>query len=245
MKQITKDFTYDIPDEYLAQTNADGNTATASYTGPEKLWVFVDETTRENKSDAMQIDENWDDNGMPAPTGQTKVELDCKGADTLICAIFLPHSVTLTQTDISRDLPEDYGKYVHAWPPYPDHAYERELLKFKPATATVDNDNGDSNHKGGDWELTWKQPWITWEMMTQLRNDQLAMSDAKISFDQPDSVKQPWIDWRKKMRDMPTVWKRGEADEFPAHMVKFPTEPTRGGFADPPAPGTDTDPNEL
>ena len=95
MKQITKDFTYDIPDEYLAQTNADGDTATASYTGPEKLWVFVDEASNKNKSDAMQIDENWDDNGMPAPDGQVKCELDCKGADTLICAIFLPHSVTL------------------------------------------------------------------------------------------------------------------------------------------------------
>lgn len=245
MKQITKNFTYDLPDEYLAQTNADGETATASYTGPEKLWVFVDETTRENKSDAMQIDENWDDNGMPAPTGQTKVELDCKGADTLICAIFLPHSVTLSQTNVAVDLPEGYGTYVHAVPTLPDHTYERELLKYKPDTATVDNDNGDNMNRGGEWELTWKQPWVTWATMTQTRNDQLAMSDSKVSFDQPDSVKGPWVEWRQKMRDMPTVWKRGEADEFPAHMVKFPIEPTRGGYSDPPAPGPASDPNGL
>jgi hypothetical protein len=245
MKQITKNFTYDLPDEYLAQTNADGKTATASYTGPEKLWVFVDETTRENKSDAMQIDENWDDNGMPAPTGQTKVELDCKGADTLLCAIFLPHSVTLSQTNVAVDLPEGYGTYVHAVPTLPDHTYERELLKYKPDTATVDNDNGDNMNRGGEWELTWKQPWVTWATMTQTRNDQLAMSDSKVSFDQPDSVKGPWVEWRQKMRDMPTVWKRGEADEFPAHMVKFPIEPTRGGFSDPPAPGPASDPNGL
>lgn len=245
MKQITKNFTYDLPDEYLAQTNADGQTATASYTGPEKLWVFVDEATRENKSDAMPIDENWDDNGMPAPTGQTKVELDCKGADTLICAIFLPHSVTLSQTNVAVDLPEDYGTYVHAVPTLPDQTYERELLKYKPDTATVDNDNGDNMNRGGEWELTWKQPWVTWATMTQTRNDQLAMSDSKVSFDQPDSVKGPWVEWRQKMRDMPTVWKRGEADEFPAHMVKFPIEPTRGGFSDPPAPGPVSDPNGL
>ena len=236
MKQITKDFTYDIPDVYLAQTNADGNTATASYTGPEKLWVFVDEATNKNKSDAMQIDENWDDNGMPAPDGQTKVELDCKGEDTLLCAIFLPHSVTLTQTDQTVDLPEGYGKYVNAWPPYPDHAYERELIKYKPATATVDNTNGDNMNRGGEWELTWKQPWVTWATMTQTRNDQLAMSDSKVSFDQPDSIKGPWVEWRQKMRDIPVTFKRGEADEYPAHMVKFPAEPTRGGYADPPKP---------
>ena len=236
MKQITKDFTYDIADGYLEQTNTNGDTATASYTGPEKLWVFVAEATGENKSDAMPIDENWEDNGMPAPDGETKVELDCAGEDTLICAIFLPHTVTLTQEGIERALPEGYGKYVHPWPPYPDHCYERELIKYKKETATVDNTNSDDKHTGGDWELTWKQPWMTWTTMTNLRNDLLDMSDAKVSFDQPASVKDPWVEWRQKLRDIPVTFKRGEADEYPAHMVKFPPEPTKGGYAEPPHP---------
>ena len=246
MKQITKDFTYDIPDEYLAQTKANGDTATASYTGPAKLWVFVQEQTGKNTSDAMQLDENWDGNpDLPAPEGQVKVELDCEGADTLICAIFLPHSVSVKNvTDVVTELPEDYGKYSNPWPPTPDHAYEREMLVYKPDTADI-ADTAGKEHTGGDWELTFKQPWMTWGTMTQLRNDLLAMSDGKVSFDQPDSVKQPWIDWRQKMRDLPTVWKRGEAGEFPAHMVKFPAEPTRGGFADPPPAGTDSDPTQV
>ena len=33
MANITKTFTYDLPDEYLAQTNADGNTASWTYEG--------------------------------------------------------------------------------------------------------------------------------------------------------------------------------------------------------------------
>ena len=33
MAEITKNFTYDIPNEYLSQSNSDGDTATASYTG--------------------------------------------------------------------------------------------------------------------------------------------------------------------------------------------------------------------
>ena len=235
MKQITKDFTYDIADGYLEQTNTNGDTATASYTGPEKLWVFVAEATGENKSDAMPIDENWEDNGMPAPDGETKVELDCAGEDTLICAIFLPHTVTLTQEGIERALPEGYGKYVHPWPPYPDHAYERELIKYKADTADV-SDSTDAVHKNGDWELTWKQPWMTWATMTELRDGLLDMSDAKVSFDQPASVKDPWVEWRQKLREIPVTFKRGEADEYPAHMVKFPPEPTKGGYAEPPHP---------
>ena len=235
MKQITKDFTYDIADGYLEQTNTNGDTATAAYTGPEKLWVFVAEATGENKSDAMPIDENWEDNGMPAPDGETKVELDCAGEDTLICAIFLPHTVTLTQEGIERALPEGYGKYVHPWPPYPDHAYERELIKYKADTADV-SDSTDAVHKNGDWELTWKQPWMTWATMTELRDGLLDMSDAKVSFDQPASVKDPWVEWRQKLREIPVTFKRGEADEYPAHMVKFPPEPTKGGYAEPPHP---------
>ena len=235
MKQITKDFTYDIADGYLEQTNTNGDTATASYTGPEKLWVFVAEATGENKSDAMPIDENWEDNGMPAPDGETKVELDCAGEDTLICAIFLPHTVTLTLEGIERALPEGYGKYVHPWPPYPDHAYERELIKYKADTADV-SDSTDAVHKNGDWELTWKQPWMTWATMTELRDGLLDMSDAKVSFDQPASVKDPWVEWRQKLREIPVTFKRGEADEYPAHMVKFPPEPTKGGYAEPPHP---------
>ena len=30
--------------------------------------------------------------------GERLVELDCKGEDTLMCAIFLPHTVSLIQT---------------------------------------------------------------------------------------------------------------------------------------------------
>ena len=234
MKQITKDFTYDIPDEYLAQTNTNGDTATASYTGPEKLWVFVAEASGKNKSDAQQIDENWDDNGMPAPPGETKVELDCAGADTLICAIFLPHTVTLTQEAVTTALPEGYGNYINPWPPYPDHAYERELIEYKIDTADV-SDTDDKVHSGGDWKLTWKQPWVTWETQTELRNNLLDSSDSKVSFDQPASVKDPWVAYRQKLRDIPVTFKRGEADEYPAHMVKFPPEPTKGGYAEPPA----------
>ena len=42
-------------------------------------------------------------------------------------------------------------------------------------------------------------------------------------------------EFRQKLRDIPVTWKRGEADEFPAHMVKFPEEPVTGGYAEPPA----------
>ena len=159
--EITKQFTYDIPDDYLSQTNSKGDTATATYTGPEKLYVFVDESTGRNTEAQNPPDEDFHYNPSTdtAPDGERVVILDCKGEDTLMCAIFLPHTVTLTQTDQDVELPTGYGKYSYPWPPYPDHAYERTLSTHDEAS--------------GNWTLTWKQPWQTWETLTQLRNDRL------------------------------------------------------------------------
>ena len=57
--EITKQFTYDIPDDYLSQTNSKGDTATATYTGPEKLYVFVDQVTGRNTEAQNPPDEDF------------------------------------------------------------------------------------------------------------------------------------------------------------------------------------------
>ena len=42
---IEKDFTYNIPDDYLAQPNNDNKTAEATFKGPDKIKIFVDKDT--------------------------------------------------------------------------------------------------------------------------------------------------------------------------------------------------------
>lgn len=223
MAEITKNFTYDTPNEYLSQSNSDGDTATASYTGPDRLYVFVDATTGKNTLSQNAPDEDFIYNPTTdtTPEGERLVTLDCAGEDTLMCSIFLPHTVTLSQSEVVTALPEGYGNYSTQWPPMPDHAYERDLCVH----------DEDSNN----WTLTWKQPWQTWETLNQLRNDRLDSTDHRVAADMPDSVKQPWIDFRTKLRELPVTFKRGESDEYPAHMVKFPEEPTVGGYAEPPS----------
>ena len=127
MAEITKNFTYDIPNEYLSQSNSDGDTATASYTGPDRLYVYVDADTGRNTLSQSPPDEDFIYNPTTdtTPDGERLVTLDCNGPDTLMCAIFLPHTVTLTQTEAVTALPEGYGNYSTQWPPMPDHAYEK------------------------------------------------------------------------------------------------------------------------
>ena len=157
-----------------------------AYTGPEKLYVFVDESTGRNTEAQNPPDEDFHYNPSTdtAPDGEHVVILDCKGEDTLMCAIFLPHTVTLTQTDQDVELPTGYGKYSYPWPPYPDHAYERTLSTHDEAS--------------GNWTLTWKQPWQTWETLTQLRNDRLDATDSKVA--DPDWLTR--IEFRQKLRDI-------------------------------------------
>ena len=42
---VTKQLTYTCPDELYSQSVAAGNTATVTYTGPDRMWVFVDDDT--------------------------------------------------------------------------------------------------------------------------------------------------------------------------------------------------------
>ena len=53
----------------------------------------------------------------------------------------------------------------------------------------------------------------------------LVASDSKIAPDMPDAVKAPWVAYRQALRDLPTVFKKGESDEIPAWKVQFPLAP--------------------
>ena len=39
---VTQNFTYKVPNSKFSSSDSDGNEVTASYTGPDKGWVFVD-----------------------------------------------------------------------------------------------------------------------------------------------------------------------------------------------------------
>ena len=57
---IEKDFTYNIPDDYLAQTNNDSKTAEATFKGPDKIWIFVDKDTgKSTRSRLLPTDYSW------------------------------------------------------------------------------------------------------------------------------------------------------------------------------------------
>jgi hypothetical protein len=84
-------------------------------------------------------------------------------------------------------------------------------------------------HDGTSWSLgALEAADVTWDDVINARNGMLVASDGKISPDQPDAVKNPWIAYRTALRNLPVLFKRGEADQIDAWKVQMPTDPESG-----------------
>jgi len=220
---IETTFTYDVPDDYLAQTNNDGNTATATYNGPDKIWVFIDKDT--SRSDTARLVLTEEENGadFPVPEGQYKVMIDC-AADPKLCSLFdakVEWDVVQGQTNLVVDLP-DGTTYERPDPTDVDHTYELDECTYN-LDGTLSEDG--TTYSGGTWTMSWKQPWTSWEQLIIVRNNMLTASDSKIADDMPEATKQLWLDYRQKLRDLPALFGHGTDSELPAYMINFPVEP--------------------
>jgi hypothetical protein len=69
------------------------------------------------------------------------------------------------------------------------------------------------------------EPHVTWDQIIDARNGALTATDGKISPDQPDAIKQPWITYRQALRDLPATFNYGDADEIEAWKVNMPATP--------------------
>jgi len=220
---ITKTFTYDLPDDYLAQTNADGKTATANYEGPDKIWVFINRDTGRSDTSRLVLTEEENGADFPVPEDQFKVEINCD-TDPMLCSLFdakVEWDTVVGQTNIVVNLP-DGTTYERPDPTDVDHTYELDECAYN-MDGTISEDG--TTYTGGTWTMQWKQPWTSWEQLIIVRNNGLTASDSKIADDMPEAVKQKWLDYRQALRDLPATFGYGTDNEIPAYMVNFPVEP--------------------
>ena len=208
----THSFTYNIADNLYAKTNLMNRTASASYTGPDRVWVFVDETTGNFSRISPPLTSQDDGADVPVPAGHVRVEITAAD-DTMIIAMLLEELVTYEDTSLTTEsLPDPYG-----------------TLSFN-ATATLsqtyDVDDLSYDIEASTWRpLNYIDAPQDWDDVINHRNGALTGSDGKISPDMPDSVKQPWIDFRQALRDLPSVYGYGTDSEVEAWKVKFPEHP--------------------
>lgn len=214
---VTKTFTYKVPNSMYGSSDSDGKTVTASYNGPDRCWVFVD-TDGDEKGKLNVMPSEWtaeeDGETLPVPEGTTRIEVTVED-DPLVCAILNVGDSTVTiadQTTEEETLP-DGSKFTYNGKPEIAETYkQKDDLEYDLSAES------------------WKTPAYVdapsnWATVINVRNSMLEASDSKIAPDQPDAVKDPWIAYRTKLRDLPATFKKGESDEVDAWKVPFPIAP--------------------
>lgn len=207
--ETTITFTYNIADELFSSSSSQNRTASATYTGPDRVWVCVNEETGDYDPQHGTLTLAEDADETPIPFGTRKVEV-VASEDPIIIALFHPQNTeTLDQSTVTETMP-DGTEYSYNDKPTVDQTYELD----------------DLIHNGTEWVLpAFKQSDMSWENIIHIRNNMLLASDGKISPDQPDSIKQPWIDFRQTLRDFPATYGYGTDSEIPAWKVLIPTAP--------------------
>lgn len=190
MAKIEHTFTYDVPDDYLAQTNDLGKTETWTYNGHAKIYAFFNKSDGKYTGKFLTDDENGAE--FPTPLDQWKVEIDAL-VDPLICCILgadeIPDYAELPQHE--EQLP-DGSVYRRPAVIPPDHAYELSEIEY--------------NGEGFVKPLPWKKPHISWQDIRDWRNGMLKMSDNRVLPDMPAHIVEAWEDYRQQLRDLPQTF---------------------------------------
>ncbi|MBO02002.1 MAG: hypothetical protein CMG35_11895 [Candidatus Marinimicrobia bacterium] len=211
----SKTFDYKLPNKMFDSSDSDGLTASATYNGPDKVYVFVD-TDGDNKGKRIrspgELTERDEGADVPVPVGTTRVEVTLAD-DPLMMAIFRVADSTIVTND-QTTVTETYGDYTIKYNGKPEIG-----------ETYVDESECVYDLDAKTWSAGYKTSPVDWDDIILQRDSQLEASDGKISPDMPDAVKTPWVTYRQALRDLPTVYKKGESDEVEAWKVEFPLAP--------------------
>lgn len=224
MAKISKEFTYDLPDEYTKQTSDLGLTATATYEGPEFLYVFVDAATgRLLASQSFMPTKN---ETVDAEHAQIRAGLDERAillrpktdnTDAIIASLFIA-----PDTGESTDYPqkkytldgETEPYYVRPDPQWTNHTYQADEIEY--------------DFTAGDWRtpFPWMKPWMTLEMHTTAR-DNIVGGARKFLEDNRANLTAAQIAAIEAFgTEMDAVYTKYAGID--AHMIPFPDDPTSG-----------------
>jgi hypothetical protein len=206
MADIKITFTYNLTDDYLSQTNNLNKSAEWIYEGPEKIWIFVNNET--GKCDEFNpLTEQDNGETYPDMEGYTKVLIDCR-EDPLLGILFrtntnLVDTSILPQTEIG--LPNG-TVYKRPTTPDPLHTYETSEITYL----------------NGEWTIPWKKPWISWELIYEIRDEYLerALTEQRLLPTLPDNLKTKLQEFIASLQNTETEW-----EGYEPYMHVFPDYP--------------------
>jgi hypothetical protein len=193
MTRISKLFTYDLADDYLAQTNELKKTGNWTYKGPDRIWMFVDqETNRPFGTNFYTLEE--DGPSIPSPEGCFKLEVDCN-ANPLFCTLIgaSDHVDGGSLPQYSEELPNG-ETYTRPMDPMPDHTFDFNGAVYD-SEAQV-------------WSYPWKATWVTWDDIRKVIASQITDVTLELSklTDLPSSLLTQLTAYKTELENFETTW---------------------------------------
>jgi hypothetical protein len=217
MAIIKKKFTYDLPDEYLAQTKDLGLTGEWEYEGPNKVYVHVDKKTNvilpqcscQAHDDERTQEEN--DHIMDVYTGldayHAPIEFD---KDPVLLSCLFPRLASdMPQKEYTHPVTGEVF-YSRPDPIMPDHTIQIEQVEY------------DFDKKEWKKPYPMRQPHITRDQFEAAYNGILSNYKVTPTENYTSAQKKKWSDFVKEFEAVPTKF----ADYMDTPwMVPFPSDP--------------------
>lgn len=204
VSKITKTVIYPCPTEWMGQTQSTTKAGVSTYNGPAKLltWWHTDQASRGTNC-VRVVPTDSKEAECPTELGCVAVELDPQkyplhALDLWGCA-WGPEHIEVQCGPSSDPNPEIAD---------PNHFTEVfDLNSFYYDTATNEWSTPQFSVEQISDDGTGESPSFGWKSVRKVRDAMLQSTDQKISApDIPDSLKQPWLDYRQKLRDIPADW---------------------------------------
>lgn len=220
-------FTYKIPDDFRENTFDLGKTGTFTYRGPRYLTFEIDKETGRESGWCLTTPKELE---RPCPLNVERVTVDCTETENgLLCEI---------ANDQGHDDAVEF-RQTREWVSYytaPDgYTSIEKPTEYEPRdiydefNITYDFDTGEFTIPIHDWGTDINTS-MGWDEVKKLRNKMLKDTDGAYTDDMPDEIKNVWIEYRQKLRDLPTA-----LAEFPPHIAAqmFPPVPDGDTMLDP------------
>ena len=224
MAKISKEYTYNLPDEYTKQTSDLGLTATATYEGPEFLYVFVDAATGKllPAQSCMPVRNETED----AENAQIRAGLDeraillrpkTSNTDAIIASVFF-------HTDTGKDA--GYPQKEYKLPGETEAYYERPDPQLPDHTYNVDEIEYDFS--AGEWKepFPFMEVWITMEQHKAARDGILKGAQDFLAGQRANLIASQVTAIEAFITEMEGVYTK--YDGIDAFMIPFPEDPTLG-----------------
>jgi|LWDU01.1.fsa_nt_gi hypothetical protein len=213
MANIQKTLTYKIPNTRHTDDDSEGKTSTCEYNGPSLLKVWIDRETG-------GVDAVFDADDMteqPLPLDKFEVDLDCNDDNNAIIGSMIYGGIADPLRFEIQVGPADENNILVTDPTDIMEVYSKEHFNTNAV-----------NEESGEWKsLIYKEACveISDEQVRSNRNSVLEACDNMIAEDMPEAVKQQWMDYRQKLRDLPANWAN-----VPNEFIAFPDAPDGKGY---------------